>query len=88
MLRCGKASITLTRAGKVLFHGTYVSNRSSGVLRLKAVLSRSTNPAARLVMELVNSTRMVAGFTMGIEPSGRELLVVVVKGTFQIPHEW
>jgi hypothetical protein len=35
VLRCGKASITLTRAGKVLFHGTYVSNRSTGVLRLK-----------------------------------------------------
>ncbi len=36
-------------------------------------------------MELVNSTRMVAGYTMGLEPSGRELLVVVVKGTFRIP---
>jgi hypothetical protein len=36
-------------------------------------------------MELINSTRMVAGYTMGMEPSGRELLVVVVKGTFQIP---
>jgi len=36
-------------------------------------------------MELINSTRLVAGFTMGLEPSGRELLVVVVKGTFQIP---
>jgi hypothetical protein len=35
VLRCGKASITLTREGKVLFHGTYVSNRSTGVLRLK-----------------------------------------------------
>jgi len=35
VLRCGKASITLTRAGKVLIHGTYVSNRSTGVLRLK-----------------------------------------------------
>jgi hypothetical protein len=35
VLRCGKASITLTRSGKVLFHGTYVSNRSTGVLRLK-----------------------------------------------------
>jgi hypothetical protein len=34
VLRCGKASITLTRAGKVLIHGTFVSNRSSGVLRL------------------------------------------------------
>jgi hypothetical protein len=38
-------------------------------------------------MELINSTRMVAGYTMGVEPSGRELLVVVVKGTFRIPTE-
>jgi hypothetical protein len=36
-------------------------------------------------MELINGTRMQAGYTMGIEPSGRELLVVVVKGTFRIP---
>ena len=36
-------------------------------------------------MELINSTRMVAGYTMGMEPSGRELLVVVIKGTFRIP---
>jgi hypothetical protein len=36
-------------------------------------------------MELTNATRMSAGYTMGIEPSGRELLVVVVKGTFRIP---
>jgi hypothetical protein len=35
VLRCGKASITLTKAGKVLIHGTYVSNQSSGVMRLK-----------------------------------------------------
>jgi hypothetical protein len=35
VLRCGKARITLTRAGKILIEGTYVSNRSSGVLRLK-----------------------------------------------------
>jgi hypothetical protein len=35
VLRCGKASITLTRAGKVLIQGTYVSNRSSGVIRIK-----------------------------------------------------
>lgn len=28
---------------------------------------------------------MVAGYTMGLEPSGRELLVVVVKGTFHLP---
>jgi len=36
-------------------------------------------------MELVNATRMVAGYTLGVEPSGRELLVVAVKGTFRIP---
>jgi hypothetical protein len=35
VLRCGKASMTLTRSGKILFHGTYISNRSTGVLRLK-----------------------------------------------------
>ena len=38
-------------------------------------------------MELINSTRMIAGYTMGMEPSGRELLVVVIKGTFRIPAE-
>lgn len=38
-------------------------------------------------MELINSTRMLAGYTMGMEPSGRELLVVVIKGTFKIPTE-
>lgn len=38
-------------------------------------------------MELINSTRMVAGYTMGMEPSGRELLVVVIKGTFRMPEE-
>lgn len=37
-------------------------------------------------MELINATRMVAGYTMGIEPSGRELLVVVIKGTFVLPR--
>jgi uncharacterized protein DUF6484 len=34
-LRCGAASITLTRAGKVLIRGAYVSSRSSGVNRIK-----------------------------------------------------
>ena len=37
-------------------------------------------------MELINATRMQAGFNMGIEPSGRELLVVVIKGTFTLPR--
>jgi hypothetical protein len=35
VLACGKARITLTRAGKVLISGTYVSSRSSGMQRLK-----------------------------------------------------
>jgi hypothetical protein len=36
-------------------------------------------------MQLINATRMVAGYNMGLEPSGRELLVIVVKGTFRFP---
>jgi len=35
VLRCGEASITLTRAGKVLIRGTYLLSRSSGVNRIK-----------------------------------------------------
>jgi hypothetical protein len=35
VLRCGKASITLTKAGKVLVEGTYVLSRSTGVNRIK-----------------------------------------------------
>ena len=38
-------------------------------------------------MELINATRMVAGYTMGMDPDGREYLVVVVKGTFDIPTD-
>jgi hypothetical protein len=34
VLRVGKASITLTRAGKVLIRGAYLVNRSSGVNRI------------------------------------------------------
>ena len=33
--RCGKASITLTRAGKVLIRGAYLLSRSTGVNRIK-----------------------------------------------------
>ncbi len=36
-------------------------------------------------MQLINATRMTAGCNMGLEPSGRELLVVVIKGTFVLP---
>ena len=35
VLRCGKASITLTRAGKILIRGAYLLSRSSGVNRIK-----------------------------------------------------
>ena len=35
VLQCGKASITLTKAGKVLITGSYVSSRSTGVNRVK-----------------------------------------------------
>jgi len=35
VLRCGKASVTLTKAGKVLIQGTYLSSRSSGLNRIK-----------------------------------------------------
>jgi hypothetical protein len=35
VLRVGDASITLTRAGKIILRGTYVLSRSSGVNRIK-----------------------------------------------------
>ena len=35
VLRSGKSSITLTKAGKVIIRGAYLLNRSSGVNRIK-----------------------------------------------------
>ncbi|MCR6478558.1 DUF6484 domain-containing protein [Variovorax sp. ZS18.2.2] len=35
VMRCGKASITLTKAGKILIRGAYVASVSSGVNRIK-----------------------------------------------------
>lgn len=35
VLRCGKASITLSKEGKVIVQGTYLSTQSSGVLRIR-----------------------------------------------------
>lgn len=35
VLKCGRASLTLTRAGKVLLRGAYLLSRSSGVNRIK-----------------------------------------------------
>jgi hypothetical protein len=37
-------------------------------------------------MELINATRMLAGYTMGLDKQAREHLVVVIKGTFRIPQ--
>jgi hypothetical protein len=34
-LKCGKSSITLTRAGKIIVKGAYLSNYSTGVNRIK-----------------------------------------------------
>jgi hypothetical protein len=34
VLQCGKASITLTRTGKILIRGAYVLNKSTGVNRI------------------------------------------------------
>ncbi len=38
-------------------------------------------------MKLLNATRMKAAYTMGMKPDGQELLVAVVKGTFNFPRE-
>jgi hypothetical protein len=38
-------------------------------------------------MELINETRVAAGWTMGFDPDGRELVIVAVKATFMIPHD-
>ena len=35
VLQCGAASLTLTKAGKVLLRGAYILSRSSGVNRIK-----------------------------------------------------
>lgn len=35
VLRCGEASITLTRAGKIIIKGNYLLSRSSGANRIK-----------------------------------------------------
>jgi hypothetical protein len=35
VLRCGKASLTLTRSGKLIMRGEYISQRSTGVVRIK-----------------------------------------------------
>jgi hypothetical protein len=34
-IRCGKASLILTKEGKILLQGTYISSQSSGVHRVR-----------------------------------------------------
>jgi len=36
-------------------------------------------------MELLNASKLLAAYTQGLEPNGRESLVVVAKGTFNLP---
>ncbi|RMH85945.1 DUF2169 domain-containing protein [Pseudomonas sp. AOB-7] len=36
-------------------------------------------------MQLLNATRLMAAFTQGLAPDGRESLVVIAKGTFDLP---
>src|SRR3989338_2625655 len=36
-------------------------------------------------MELLNATGLVAAYTQGLAPDGRESLVVIAKGTFDLP---
>ncbi len=38
-------------------------------------------------MELVNATRMQAGYTLSIDGEGREHLLVVIKGSFRLPRD-
>jgi hypothetical protein len=38
-------------------------------------------------MELINATKFTAGYTLGMDPDGREHVVVVVKGTYRLPSE-
>ncbi|SFO42580.1 DUF2169 family type VI secretion system accessory protein [Nitrosospira briensis] len=38
-------------------------------------------------MDFINTTRMVATYTMAFDASGRELMVVAIKGTFHIPDQ-
>lgn len=38
-------------------------------------------------MELINATDLVTAYTMGMDKTGRESLVVVAKGTFSLPQD-
>ena len=36
-------------------------------------------------MQLTNTTKLLAAYTLGVDPAGRESVVVVVKGTYVLP---
>src|SRR5215831_7455595 len=38
-------------------------------------------------MELLNASSMAAGYTVGMDPSGAERLVLIIKGTFGLPRQ-
>lgn len=38
-------------------------------------------------MNLTNQTDMIAGHTLGLDKTGREFVIAVIKGTFQIPRD-
>jgi hypothetical protein len=56
-------------------------------LRVRAPMSFTVGARRRGLMNLLNATAMPAVWTLGVDPSGREHVVVVVKGTFLIPDD-
>ena len=83
VLQCGRASLVLTRAGKVLVRGAYVPGYARRECSASpARLCRSTD---RATMNLLNGTGMAAGHTVALDKAGYEHVVVVVKGTFTLP---
>ena len=49
------------------------------------VTCRRTGRSIEIAVELINATRMPAGYTCATDVTGREHLVVVVKATFRLP---
>src|SRR6266700_49471 len=45
----------------------------------------STEHSDAIRMEIVNATGMVVRYTVGVDPEARESVVVVIKGTFNLP---
>ena len=68
LLRCGKASITLTRAGKVLIRGEYISSRSTGANRVKGgsvhleLMAATLSPCGKTIIDIVEQHAEEAAF--------------------------